>query len=461
MISRLRYYDLWLRFIAYTLPISAFLSAFYLRFGLSALGWRGDYRMLDYLYLLVFTTVLWAIFADRYKVSSIENLLWERTGLKAAASACIATFSIELMVLFFIHSVTLSRAFFAMNAVALLALTLLMRFVFRKIVGFHEDQSKPLRLMIVGVDSFARRVCRRMTRIRLTNARVTAYVRLEGQPIEVSDAPIYELDQIDQINSAEVDDIVLAVPLERIADAFANVSRLRAVGKPIRAVMDFGRDLAIQEKLFQFGTLQMIDMVTSPAESFPYLLFKRVFDIVFSSLVIVTLSPLLLVIALAIKVCSAGPVFFRQERVGLNGRLFYMYKFRTMSVAPASETDTLWTKKDDPRRTKIGSLLRKTSLDELPQFFNVLRGEMSVVGPRPERPHFVRRFLKDVSYYNDRHRLKVGITGWAQINGWRGDTSIEKRVECDIYYLQNWSLWLDLRIIAKTIWVGMVNKNAY
>ncbi|MGE5111004.1 MAG: exopolysaccharide biosynthesis polyprenyl glycosylphosphotransferase [Acidobacteriaceae bacterium] len=461
MISRLRYYDLWLRLIAYTLPVLAFLSAFYIRFGLSALGWRGEYRLLDYLYLLVFTTVLWAVFADRYKVSSIENLLWERTGLKAAASACLATFAIEVVVLFFIHSVTLSRAFFAMNAVTLLALTLLMRFAFRRIVGYHEDQSRPLHLMVVGVDSFARRVCRRLRRIRLTNARVTAYVRLTGQPIEVSDAPVYELDQIDQINSSDVDDIVLAVPLERIADAFANVSTLRAVGKPIRAVMDFGGDLSIREKLFQFGTLQMIDMVTSPAESLPYLVFKRVFDILFSSLVILTLSPLLLVIALAIKVGSAGPVFFRQERVGLNGRLFYMYKFRTMSVAPVSETDTLWTKKDDRRRTTVGSLLRKTSLDELPQFFNVLRGEMSVVGPRPERPYFVRRFLKDVSYYNDRHRLKVGITGWAQINGWRGDTSIEKRLECDLYYLQNWSLWFDFRIIAKTLWVGMVNKNAY
>lgn len=459
--SRLRYYDLWLRLIAYTLPILAFLSAFYIRFGLSALGWRGEYRLLDYLYLLVFTTVLWAVFSDRYKVSSIENLLWERTGLKAAASACLATFAIELVVLFFIHSVTLSRAFFAMNAVALLGLTVLVRFVFRRVVGFHEGQSKPLRLMVVGVDSFARRVCRRMARIRLTNARVTAYVRLTGQPIEVCDAPIYELEQIDQIKSEDVDDIVLAVPLDRIADAFANVSRLRTIGKPIRAVMDFGKDLAIREKLFQFGTLQMIDMVANPAESLPYLVFKRVFDMIFSSLVILVLSPLLILIAVAVKVSSPGPVFFRQERVGLNGGLFYMYKFRTMGMAPPSETDTVWTKENDPRRTKIGRFLRKTSLDELPQFFNVLRGEMSVVGPRPERPHFVRRFLKDVSYYNDRHRLKAGITGWAQINGWRGDTSIEKRLECDLYYLQNWSLWFDFRIIAKTVWVGMVNKNAY
>jgi lipopolysaccharide/colanic/teichoic acid biosynthesis glycosyltransferase len=138
-----------------------------------------------------------------------------------------------------------------------------------------------------------------------------------------------------------------------------------------------------------------------------------------------------------------------------------MYKFRTMRTGPTSESDTRWTTGGDSRRTALGSLLRKTSLDELPQFINVLKGEMSVVGPRPERPHFVQKFLQEVARYNNRHALKVGITGWAQVNGWRGDTSIEKRVEYDLYYLQNWSLAFDLRIIVMTIFSGLINKNAY
>jgi lipopolysaccharide/colanic/teichoic acid biosynthesis glycosyltransferase len=138
-----------------------------------------------------------------------------------------------------------------------------------------------------------------------------------------------------------------------------------------------------------------------------------------------------------------------------------MYKFRTMRAGSKSESDTEWTCPEDSRKTAFGSLLRKTSLDELPQFINVLKGDMSVVGPRPERPHFVHKFLQEVSRYNNRHALKVGITGWAQVNGLRGDTSIEKRVEYDLYYLQNWSLAFDLQIIVMTIFSGLINRNAY
>jgi len=168
-----------------------------------------------------------------------------------------------------------------------------------------------------------------------------------------------------------------------------------------------------------------------------------------------------LLIALAIRLTSPGPVLFAQDRVGLNGRVFRVYKFRTMSTGNAEESDTRWTTSDDPRRTKLGAFLRATNLDELPQFFNVLKGDMSVVGPRPERPYFVKKFQDDVAQYSTRHYLKVGITGWAQVNGWRGDTSIAKRVEHDLYYLQNWSLWFDIKIICLTLWRGFFSKNAY
>ncbi|HUV12076.1 MAG TPA: sugar transferase, partial [Acidobacteriota bacterium] len=147
--------------------------------------------------------------------------------------------------------------------------------------------------------------------------------------------------------------------------------------------------------------------------------------------------------------------------VGLNGRPFRMHKFRTMRVGSPEEDETRWTVENDPRRTKIGAFLRRTNLDELPQFFNVLWGDMSIVGPRPERPCFVRKFLQEVAQYNRRHYLKVGITGWAQVNGWRGDTSIPKRIEYDLYYLKNWSLTFDLKIIFLTLWRGFADKNAY
>ena len=205
----------------------------------------------------------------------------------------------------------------------------------------------------------------------------------------------------------------------------------------------------------------MLDLASTPAESPYYFVFKRAFDIVFSLAAVVFTGPLMLLIAGLIKATSRGPVLFRQERVGLNGRPFSMYKFRTMRETAKVESDTRWTTADDDRRTPLGAFLRKSSLDELPQFFNVLKGEMSVVGPRPERPYFVGKFLEEISHYDARHRLKVGITGWAQVNGLRGDTSIAKRFEYDLYYMQNWSFWFDLRIVLLTIWSGLFGKNAY
>src|SRR5205085_11319261 len=207
--------------------------------------------------------------------------------------------------------------------------------------------------------------------------------------------------------------------------------------------------------------LQMLDLVTAPVDSVNYMIWKRLFDVVFSSVVLLFGLPLMALIAIGVKLSSSGPLFFVQERVGLNGDVFGMYKFRTMKVTPKQERDTVWTEPGDPRRTRIGSFLRMSSLDELPQFFNVLKGDMSVVGPRPERPRFVAKFLNEVARYNSRHRLKVGITGWAQVNGWRGDTSIRKRVEHDLFYLQNWSFAFDIRIIFLTLFPKYRNKNAY
>jgi Undecaprenyl-phosphate glucose phosphotransferase len=188
---------------------------------------------------------------------------------------------------------------------------------------------------------------------------------------------------------------------------------------------------------------------------------KRTVDIGGALVAIVIFSPAMLVAALLVKLSSPGPVLYRQERMGLDGHNFYMLKFRSMPVDVEKQSGAVFAKAGDNRATPIGALLRRTSLDELPQFFNVLKGDMSLVGPRPERPVFVDQFRRDVPGYYLRHKTKAGITGWAQVNGWRGNTSIEKRIECDLYYIQNWSLWLDLRIIFLTIFKGFINKNAY
>jgi exopolysaccharide biosynthesis polyprenyl glycosylphosphotransferase len=187
---------------------------------------------------------------------------------------------------------------------------------------------------------------------------------------------------------------------------------------------------------------------------------KRTADLVVSILLLLLLSPILLVIGFLIRIDSRGPVFFRQERIGLDGHIFLMYKFRSMHAgSEASDSEAGLGIRDDPRRTRLGIWLRKLSLDEIPQLLNVLRGEMSLVGPRPERTAYVRKFQEIVPKYIDRHRVKTGITGWAQVHGFRGNTSIEERVRFDLYYIENWSLGLDMKILLRTLRAAFDSKS--
>lgn len=188
---------------------------------------------------------------------------------------------------------------------------------------------------------------------------------------------------------------------------------------------------------------------------------KRIMDIIGSALGLVLLSPLLLTLTILVKTTSKGPVIFKQERVGLHNKPFQMYKFRSMEVQNEEKEKEGWTVKNDPRVTRIGRVMRKTSMDELPQLWNILMGDMSIVGPRPERPQFVERFREEIPRYMIKHQVRPGLTGWAQVNGYRGDTSIRRRIECDLYYIENWSMAFDIKIIFMTLFKGLVNENAY
>ena len=190
-------------------------------------------------------------------------------------------------------------------------------------------------------------------------------------------------------------------------------------------------------------------------------LIKRAMDIVGSIVGIIVTSPLMILMCLIIKLTSPGPLIYKQERVGLHNQTFWMYKFRSMEVQPEAEEKKAWTVKNDPRVTPIGKFMRHTSIDELPQLFNILKGNMSLVGPRPERPFFVEKFREEIPRYMVKHQVRPGLTGWAQVNGYRGDTSIRKRIECDLYYIENWSIGLDIKSIFLTFFKGFINKNAY
>lgn len=207
--------------------------------------------------------------------------------------------------------------------------------------------------------------------------------------------------------------------------------------------------------------LPIIDTRHIPLDNLFKNFLKRSFDVVFSLFAIILTSPLLVFSAIMVKLTSPGPIIFKQERVGLDRKNFDMYKFRSMRLQTDEEEMDKWTTKNDPRKTWWGNFMRKTSIDELPQFFNVLKGDMSVIGPRPERPFFVDKFKEEIPRYMIKHQVRPGITGWAQVNGLRGDTSIEDRIEHDLYYIENWTFGLDLKIIILTIFKGFINKNAY
>jgi len=251
------------------------------------------------------------------------------------------------------------------------------------------------------------------------------------------------------VDDLAVDELLIALPEASRRELVQLVGTCHRDGLNIRVFPDVFQLLAGEVQIGELDGLPLLAMRDVALRGWRLTL-KRGLDVVVSTAVLVALSPLLLGIAIVIKLDSRGPAFFVQERVGLNGRAFPMLKFRSMRVDAEHPTGAVWAVRDDPRVTRLGAFLRRTSLDELPQFINVLLGHMSVVGPRPERPEFVARFREQVPRYMERHQERAGITGWAQVNGLRGDTSIEERTKYDLYYIENWSLLLDLKIMAKT-----------
>lgn len=459
MIRRFAVVGFYLRLGCSFLPLVAFGITWYVESVLLEKP-LSEYDVIALLQFLIFSTLVWGIVSQYYGVSNPEQLLRVRTGIWAALVASMVTYTVIFAVLAFYHAPGLSPGAVSFSGILMLAMSVALRQGFRRILR-AQARKHALRFLIIGSDRFARSTTARLMKANMRGCTILGYVRLPEQPIEVP-GPVYELSELPELkHKLEIDDVVIAVPPTHFAQLPELVARIEQLCLPVRAVVDFGRGVIARDKLLQIGNLHVVDLGSSPIDTLDYIFLKRAFDLVFSVCAILLTLPLLFAIAVAIKLTSPGPVLFLQDRVGLNGKVFKMYKFRTMRSAPAAESDVTWTTQNDPRRTWFGGFLRKSSLDELPQFFNVLKGDMSVVGPRPERPHFTRKFLAEIAQYDSRHRLKVGITGWAQVNGLRGDTSISKRVEYDLYYIQNWKFGFDIRIILMTIWSGLVAKNAY
>lgn len=264
----------------------------------------------------------------------------------------------------------------------------------------------------------------------------------------------------DKLDALRPDQVILALPTQEASRYDDLLLKLGNFPVSVKVLPDFGK--------YNTFTYQASDECGIPLLMFNQIAtnhsartLKRLMDICISTAALLFLSPTLLAIAILSRLTSRGTALYSQQRIGANGHLFNCYKFRTMVTDAEKDTGPVWASLDDPRITRLGRFLRRTSLDELPQLYNVLRGDMSLVGPRPERPHFVDRFRREVPKYMLRHSMKSGLTGWAQVNGWRGNTSIEERIKCDLYYIGHWSLLFDLKILLLTFFKGFIHKNAY
>jgi Undecaprenyl-phosphate glucose phosphotransferase len=317
------------------------------------------------------------------------------------------------------------------------------------------------RILIAGAGDLGRMVADRVLQHREFGFQVVGFVddRAGGDHIGYRGLPLLgTLAEVGDIAQRErIDHLYVALPLEEHAKLLDLVEITGRQCIDVKVVPDLLQFITLRARLEDLDGLPIININDVPLQGFNAWL-KRVIDIGLSSAALLVLAIPLATIAVIVRLTSRGPIFYAQERMGLDGKGFTVYKFRSMYEGAESNTGPVWAREDDPRATPIGRWLRRLDLDELPQFWNVLRGDMSIVGPRPERPFFVEQFKHRIPQYMLRHKVKAGITGWAQVNGWRGNTSLEKRIEYDLYYIENWSVTLDLKIMWLTIFRGLFQR---
>ena len=453
----------WLTVGLFSVPAVAFTLAGYIRFK-SGYFAEADVNPYPYIILTVLVTLLWAFVVENLGLNKLSTLLTLQTGILTATKATVYCALLALSLLFFYRPTSFARMFVAIGCFLILFLSLAMIHFFRG--AMHALELSPngrFPIAILGADAFAQKVARHLTQSPLAHCKIGCYVALPDQAVAALDAPHLDWAQLDDVVEIhQCEEIVAALPPHRIGEAREILQAVQRLCIPARLVLDFGQGIFVPERIFDYNGMALLDVRPYPIDTVSYAVGKRVFDVLFSLCALFLASPVLALIALLLKATSKGPVLFKQERVSLNGKRFKMFKFRTMFVIDGNACNTSHTARTDARITPLGRFLRKTSLDELPQFFNVLAGDMSVVGPRPELTFFVQKFRNEIPAYMSRHNVKCGITGWAQVNGLRGsDSSIPQRIQYDLDYMRNWSMALDLKIILRTVIRGLIHRNAY
>ncbi len=444
--------------------VSWFL-AFHLRF---FSGWFNDTMGLppieSYSFLIIPILI---IYLASFKISGLYEPLRGKplkndffNILKGATMATI----IFLAILFFYRQQSISRGVIILFYLQISLGLILTHLMLRKMLMFFRRRGKNLRnVLIVGTGELAQSLARKFEVFPEMGFNVVGHVTDQTSvgPTKKAMEILGKLDEISEVvQEKAVDHLYIALPFKSNNQIQNIISKIRNTAVDIKVVPDLLKFMDLRGGVDDFDGLPIINLNESPLYGWNSF-FKRLTDIICSFLILVVSFPLMLVLAVLIKLDSKGPIFFIQERVGLDGKSFKIFKFRTMKKEAEKICGPVWAVEDDMRTTRFGKILRKTSLDELPQLLNVLMGDMSLVGPRPERPIFVEEFKKSIPSYNFRLKMKAGLTGWAQINGWRGNTCIQKRIEHDIYYIQHWSWLFDLKILALTLWKGFLNRHAY
>lgn len=416
-------------------------------------------------YVLAWIVILctWSLvfsLLDLYRPRRISSHLRETADIFKGSGLAILLF---LAVIFLLHDIVLSRLVVVFFWVASVAFLNLSHVIYREALRFLRRRGYNLRhVLVIGAPAQVNRLIHKLQWHRHLGFRIVGLYIIgdsdtgsESRQVDLLKSP---REVLELVRSGSIDQVFITFPLDQSSKLHEIPSWLEDEPVTIHFVPDLGEFEKVRGAVEDFDGMHIITLQASPLYGWNALL-KRAMDVILGGLALIVFSPLMVLIALAIKVFSPGPVLYRQERMGLDGERFEMLKFRTMVQGAEQFTGPVWAADNDPRVTPLGRWLRSLSLDELPQLINVLRGEMSLVGPRPERPLLIEEFRKSVPKYMLRHKIKAGMTGWAQVNGWRGNTSLERRIEHDLEYIENWSLWRDVKILARTLRVGFRNSK--
>ena len=452
------------------LVAASYLLAYYIRFhtdvsDAEAMVTGGVLPMSVYfsaLYYLIPAYLLLYFFFALYTPRRVTLFLYEFSAILKANIVGVLGFFVALYVA---RQPNFSRAMIFIFAGLNVVLSTLVRWILRKILRRTRRKGRNLRhALMVG---YSRSTENYIARVKENPewGYVIHGILDDRIPVGTKYREVHVIGTTDelqaQLSDNQYDEIIIALPLDQYDRLEELIGLCEKSGVHSKFIPDYSGLFPSNPYTEVVLGLPVISIRYVPLTGFFNRLIKRVTDIIGSLIAIVIFSPAMLLAAIAVRCSGRGPVIFQQERVGLNGVHFMMYKFRTMRMQKDEEEKEAWTTKNDPRVTRIGRFLRATSLDETPQFFNVLFGHMSLVGPRPERPQFVEKFKEEIPRYMIKHQVRPGITGWAQINGYRGDTSIRKRIEYDLYYIENWTYSFDLRILFSTIFHVFRQKNAY